>query len=165
MDAIFGKNNFRNEIVWKRATAKKGSTKKFGAVHDAIFYYVKNDAASFSPVYLKHDPNYIEQAYSHQDTRGRFQIDNITAAGSTKGDSSKPWRGIKVRSDKHWAVPTNWPDDMKKPPTWETMNTQQKLDYMDSVGLIYWPERGTVPRFKRYLSTTKGAAIARSISS
>ena len=160
MDSVFGKNNFRNEIVWKRATAKKGSTKKFGAVHDIIFYYVKSDIASFSPIYLDHNPDYVARAYRHQDTRGRFQVDNLTAAGSSKGSSSRPWRGVKVRADKHWAVPTkSWPHGIEKPTNWNTMSTQDKLDYMDSVGLIFWPKKGTMPRFKRYLSTTKGSAM------
>lgn len=40
MDAVFGKENFRNEVVWKRTTGKKAG-RKFGGVHDAILYYVK----------------------------------------------------------------------------------------------------------------------------
>lgn len=46
MDAVFGKNGFKNEIVWKRATSgQKGSQhkpKKFGSNHDIILAYCKN---------------------------------------------------------------------------------------------------------------------------
>ena len=41
MDAIFGKNNFQNEIVWsyQRWT---GATKHFQKMHDTILFYCKN---------------------------------------------------------------------------------------------------------------------------
>ena len=46
MDAIFGKKNFRNEIVWKRTNAPAASAYKLGTVHDTIFLYVKSSTAS-----------------------------------------------------------------------------------------------------------------------
>ena len=46
LDAIFNRNNFKNEIIWKRATSgQKGSqyeSKKFGVLHDVIFFYCKD---------------------------------------------------------------------------------------------------------------------------
>ena len=46
MDAVFGKNGFKNEVVWKRATSsQKGSQyaqKKFGSNHDIILVYCKD---------------------------------------------------------------------------------------------------------------------------
>ena len=38
MDEIFGEDNFRNEIIWKRSTAHNDST-GFANLHDTIFYY------------------------------------------------------------------------------------------------------------------------------
>ena len=40
------------------------------------------------------------------------------------------------------------------------MTTQAKLDWLDENELIYRPPRGTMPRFKRYLSTVKGTRAA-----
>ena len=40
LDAIFGVENFRNEIVWKRTSAHNDA-KRFGKIHDVIFYYSK----------------------------------------------------------------------------------------------------------------------------
>lgn len=47
LDAVFGRSNFRNEIIWsyQRWT---GATKTFQRMHDTIFYYVKSDAAPFN---------------------------------------------------------------------------------------------------------------------
>ena len=46
LDVVFGKKNFKSEIVWKRTNNPKGSqfkAKKFGQVTDVIFFYTKTD--------------------------------------------------------------------------------------------------------------------------
>ena len=49
MDAIFGKNNFRNEIVWHYGGT--GAPKsKFPAKHDNILFYTKTKNATFNPL-------------------------------------------------------------------------------------------------------------------
>ncbi|MCL2339031.1 MAG: HNH endonuclease [Proteobacteria bacterium] len=48
MDEIFGKNNFRNEIVWRYQTG--GVSKRwFGKKHDIILWYTKSDDYAFYP--------------------------------------------------------------------------------------------------------------------
>lgn len=53
MDEIFGKDNFRNEIIWQRNQKRgKGSqfrAKKFGANTDTILYYTKTEKAPLHP--------------------------------------------------------------------------------------------------------------------
>ncbi|MDE2811646.1 MAG: DNA methyltransferase [Gemmatimonadota bacterium] len=41
----------------------------------------------------------------------------------------------------------------------DTLSTQEKLDLLDESGLIYWPPRGTMPRFKRYLTAQSGVPV------
>ena len=48
MDAIFGKNNFRNEIVWHYYNVASTSRKSFGRKHDTILFYSKSKTTSFS---------------------------------------------------------------------------------------------------------------------
>ena len=43
---------------------------------------------------------------------------------------------------------------------WDKLTTQDKLDWLNSQSMIYWPKRGDMPRFKRYLSTVEGTRIA-----
>ena len=38
MDSVFGRNNFRNDISWKRINVPKSTKNKFGAVHDCCFF-------------------------------------------------------------------------------------------------------------------------------
>jgi site-specific DNA-methyltransferase (adenine-specific) len=53
LDEIFGKDNFRNEIVWhyRRWT---GKAKKFQALHDIIFWYSKSDNYTFNPLFTEY---------------------------------------------------------------------------------------------------------------
>ena len=48
MDAIFGKNNFRNEIVWHYYNVASTSRKFIGRKHDTIFFYAKSESTSFN---------------------------------------------------------------------------------------------------------------------
>ena len=50
MDAIFGRSNFRNEVVWhyRRWT---GKAKRFQRLHDVVFFYTKSDKYHFNVLY------------------------------------------------------------------------------------------------------------------
>ena len=55
MDDVFGKENFRNEIVWKRDASGKGAkriSKQFPRVQDVLFFYSKTDTFIFDQVYI-----------------------------------------------------------------------------------------------------------------
>ncbi len=47
MDAIFGKKNFRNEIVWCY-TGPSNTTRWYPRKHDTIFFYAKSNSAKFN---------------------------------------------------------------------------------------------------------------------
>jgi hypothetical protein len=38
LDGVFGKENFRSEIIWKR-TSSHNSARRWGPIHDTIFFY------------------------------------------------------------------------------------------------------------------------------
>lgn len=42
LDAIFGPEHFRNEIIWRR-TGSHSKSKRWATLHDTIFYYTKSD--------------------------------------------------------------------------------------------------------------------------
>ncbi|MGA2590837.1 MAG: DNA methyltransferase [Bryobacteraceae bacterium] len=54
IDAIFGAANFKNEIIWKRTSAHS-STRGYGAVHDTILFYGKNDSFVWNDQYGPYD--------------------------------------------------------------------------------------------------------------
>ena len=161
LDAIFGASNFRNEVVWQR-TSSHNDGNRFGRVHDIILFYSKNRQPSWNPVYTEHDPEYIERFYRHEDERGRYRIGDLTAAEVRQGDSGQPWRDVDPTAvGRHWAVPgrNSWPEGVQPPENYESLSVQDALDVLDANGLIYWPPRGRVPGFRRYLSTSRGRRV------
>ena len=162
MDAVFDKDNFRNEIVWQR-TNTHGLGKQFGRVHDTILFYSKSRQKIWNDVYTEHDPEYVKKTYRHQDERGFFQVDNLTAGSVTqKGESGQPWRGIDPSLvGRNWSTPQKsaWPEGVEPPANYEELSVHERLEALDAAGLIYWPPKGRVPRFKRYLSTSQGRRV------
>ena len=60
MDAIFGRRQFRNEIVWKYSRWTATST-RFQKMHDAIFWYAKGENHTFNKLLQPYaDENLIE---------------------------------------------------------------------------------------------------------
>ena len=162
MDAIFGVRNFRNEIIWQRTKAHNDG-KQYGRIHDTILFYNKSDKIVWNPVYTTLDPAYVKQKYTHQDEKGPYRIVTLNAPGIVReGESSLAWRGINPSEvGRHWSAPRRaaWPKGVKPPDNYESLSVHEKLDALDASGLIYWPPKGKVPGFKRYLSTSKGSRV------
>ena len=51
MDAIFGRRNFRNEIVWHYGKVANSNANKFLRGHDLIFFYTKGKKATFTRLF------------------------------------------------------------------------------------------------------------------
>ena len=59
MDAIFGPQNFRNEIVWRRYGAHNDvgqGSKHFGRVHDILLFYTKGNSPVWEQAFVTLDP-------------------------------------------------------------------------------------------------------------
>jgi len=142
LDTVFGKEKFRNEIIWRR-TGAHSSANKYGPVHDVILYYVKSDLATWNQPRAEYERSYLDKYYRHDDGDGRrYFPDNLFAAGPRNGSSGKPWRGIDPTSKgMHWKF------------------TLEGLEELDRTGKIYWPPKGGIPRYKRYLEDLKGLAV------
>ena len=73
MDAIWGKNNFRNEIVWHYYNVASTSRKFLGRKHDTIFFYAKSKATSFNWDSMREpyspDSNWVKSSDSYGDPR------------------------------------------------------------------------------------------------
>ncbi len=85
MDSVFGKNNFKNEIVWNSATGAKNNVKtRFGRGHDIIFFYGM-PKSKFNVQYEPLSEEYLKSHYTYTDGDGRrFRADNLNAP-STDG--------------------------------------------------------------------------------
>ncbi len=68
VDSIFGFNNFKTEITWKRSSAHsdtKQGRRQHGHVHDSILFYTKGDQWTWNPVYTPYDEEYVRQFYRY----------------------------------------------------------------------------------------------------
>ena len=150
-DAIFGYGQCRNELRWKRTSAHSRA-RRFGPVHDTILLYSRSDGYRWHKIYQPYDAEYVDKIYRHKDEYGeRYCADNLTAAGLREG-SSESWRDVDPSAKgRHWAIPRTFPGADKIP-----KGTHDALDYLDSIGRIYWPKNGGMPRFVRYLSDMPG---------
>jgi adenine-specific DNA-methyltransferase len=135
-DEIFGRENFRNCIVWKKLTSAKAQSKFLGNVVEHILFYSKTDSVVFYEKYLesgKDDKNY---PYEEEGTGRRYGSFDFTQAG--QGEAKK--FGDKVLEPpkgKHWI----W--------------GQEKINEGLKQGVIIFTKNGT-PRLKRYLDEKQG---------
>ncbi len=136
MDAVFGAEHFRNEVIWKRQSAHSDA-RGYGAVHDAVLFYAKSDAFLWNSTFQPYDPRYVEQYYRYRDSDGRrFMSGDLGAAGLQGGGYEYDWKGI-VRV---WRVPI------------ETMHR------LDAENRIFYTKNG-IPRIKRYFDESTGMPV------
>ncbi len=157
LDAVFGKNTFQSEIIWKRTSAHSAS-KRWNDVHDTILFYSKCEDFTWNEVLLEHSEEYAAR-YKNKDAEGKLWADdNLTGPGVRHGDSGATWRGFDPTSKgSHWKVSLKTVESIIGPEKAKKLSTTEKLDLLDEHGFIHWPQTrsGTgsgFPRFRRYLS-------------
>lgn len=72
LDEIFGANNFRNEIIWKRGTVKGAKAKgnQMARNHDTVLYYSKSDRCIYNRQYLPFSDEY-KTRFNKDDNDGK----------------------------------------------------------------------------------------------
>ena len=95
LDSIFGRLNFKNEIVWER-TAGRSDAKSFARVHDSILYYVKSAGAKWNQQYELLSDDYIARNYRHRDRKGRYTT--MPLMGGSEGDNPRIYLAWHLRS-------------------------------------------------------------------
>lgn len=68
MDGVFGPDNFRNEIIWKRTSGHSDAI-GYGAVHDTIFLFTKSNSAKWNDVFQPYEQGYVEHYYRYTGPR------------------------------------------------------------------------------------------------
>ncbi len=160
LDAVFGKDRLLNEVIWKRTFAH-GSSRKWGPVHDTIFFYSKSPTHLWTNYKLEHDASYIEKHFKHvdQETGRRFSPITLTGSGITRsGESGQPWRGVDpAESGRHWALPSGILEELGI----RSGTVQERLDQLDEAGYIFWPQKEDgKPRLKHFVDALDGVALS-----
>jgi len=160
LDSVFGPENFRNEIVWRR-TGAHGETKSFAPLHDNILFYTKTDDYYFRPLKKPYTKRHVTSRYTEQkDGRWKFTTGGniLTGAGAGGGESSKPWRGFDpVKKNRHWAVPGYVTRQL--PPHVQKLGVLDRLEAAYEAGLIEILSGSAWPTPVKYLEPTDGTPM------
>lgn len=85
LDDIFGKENFRNEIIWKTGVGDTSSkNKKYIKSHDTIFFYLKNILVPTWNDVFQPFSDRNKEAYKYKDEKGIYRfvpVDNPGGGG------------------------------------------------------------------------------------
>jgi site-specific DNA-methyltransferase (adenine-specific) len=71
LDAVFGADCYRNEIVWKRTFAHGNVGRSFGAVTDTIFFYTKTASYVWNQPFRQINQDRVASKYPQIDQDGR----------------------------------------------------------------------------------------------
>lgn len=150
LDEIFGKDNFQNEIAWRRLLGGKSDAGRYGRSSDRLLFYSRSENFHFEPPRLQgHDDKVLDNWYSKQDEHGAYASRPLTAAGPSGGDSGQPWRDISPTG--HWTVPRILQQRYER----ETGNilkgtVRERLEILARSGFIDFSSSG-LPSWRRYL--------------
>jgi hypothetical protein len=140
LDAVFGIEGFRHEVIWKRTTAHSDSrqgAKMFGRVHDVILGYSKSSVWTWNLIYTPYGETYLREKYPYveESTGRRYGLWDMTGpGGAAKGNPRYELMGVT----RYWRF------------------SEERARQMLAEGLIVQPKPGAVPRQKQYLKEMLG---------
>jgi DNA modification methylase len=144
LDAIFGAERFRNEIIWKRTVPKSLMTKRLPTNHDVILAYSKGDDtiwnsdAVFEPYDLDNLDEKTDRKYSARDAAGRrYQLTSLLNPNPDRPNLTYEFMGVT----RVW----RW--------------TRERMQEAHARGLIVQSKPGSAPRLKRYLNEQRGKPL------
>ena len=147
MDAIFGRKQFQNEIVWKRTVTVKGDpSRRLANDTDFLLFYSKskqyvwNVDAITMPYNLNNLDEKTLKQYRNRDT-----------------ETGRLWRFTEI-TDPHQNPNSNCHYEvMGVTRTWRW--TRDRMELEIARGRVIQTKPGNVPRFKRYLDEQKGRKL------
>ena len=83
LDGVFGKGNFRNEVIWKRSPfvgSSKSKARFFPKNHDILFFYSKSEAYLFNQKLIPYSEEYLRR-FSNPDN-----------------DPNGPWQSVLLKT-------------------------------------------------------------------
>ena len=139
LDEIFGRDNFRNDISWRKLSAAKAQSNFFSNVKDSVFYYTKTEKTTFNPQFIDSEKDDTNYAYLEEKTGRQYGSFDFTQKGT--GPARRFGKTVLTPPPgKHWI----W--------------SQDKIDTAMDEGRIIFTSSG-LPRVKRYLDEKIGNYI------
>jgi site-specific DNA-methyltransferase (adenine-specific) len=138
LDSIFGPENFRNEIVWRRYSSHGNVSRRYGSIHDILLFYSKSDQAKWRPQFGPLDDEYVTTFFRHVESESgrRYRLQNVTNPNPDRPNLTYEWNGHR----RVWK--------------WSLERMQQLHDS----GKLQYSSTG-FPGLKQYLDESKGRAL------
>jgi site-specific DNA-methyltransferase (adenine-specific) len=102
LDAVFGKESYRNEIIWRRTNAHNVKSRAFPRVHDTVLFYTKSGENTWHKQFLGYSPQQLKR-YSVDDEGRLFTGQDLTMAGGSD-DRKGEWRGTTPSPGRAWGA-------------------------------------------------------------
>ena len=147
MDGIFGAENYRNEITWKR-TSTHSDSKTWSRNSDVLFFYTKGKVFTWNTPRDAHSSQYLKAKFRHDDGDGRgvYRLHDITSP-SSRPNMMYEWHGFPW-PEKGWRFELT---------TMQKMHDDNRIWYpKDKNGQLDFKKR---PQVKRYLSEMEGGVM------
>ncbi len=141
LDEVFGKDNFRNEIIWRRSYSHNDGN-KFGAIHDTLFFYAKANNYHFKSVFVPRSEEETAEEYPNicEITGKRYKSVSMNAAGQGEPRTFGERGLLNPPSGRHWV----W--------------SQDRINQAVAEGKIFFSSTGT-PRYKQYADDIEGKQV------
>ncbi|MCL2021292.1 MAG: restriction endonuclease [Betaproteobacteria bacterium] len=137
LDSIFGVQNYRNEIIWKRSNPKSHASKNFPTCTDTLLRYSKTDDYCYRQPYEEHDSKYVESAYRHSDKGGQYRLLPLLNPNDKRPNLTYEFLGVTR--------------------VWRWTKERMEQAYRD--GLVVQLKPGAVPQYKKYLQDSMGKTV------
>ena len=159
MDAVFGKENFRNEIIWRR-TGTHNKVQRFAPIHDTVLFYSKSDGYKWDTSRKPYMKGHVDQ-YFVQDKQGwrtNYYGNVLTGSGTRRGESGQPWRGFDPTArNRHWAIPGRLLEDVDE--DLSHLSQHEKLDRLYELGHIKIEEGRAWPVYEHRITPDDGQPV------
>jgi DNA modification methylase len=142
MEEIFGRENFVNEIVWKRSDAKSDAaqgSEHYSRIQDTLLFFRRGDKLIWNTLYVPLDEDYVSSFYRHRDSDGRaYKLENMLGpGGAAKGNPVYEVMGVT----RAWRY------------------SKDRMQALIDQELVIQTNPGTVPMQKKYLDQSKGVQL------
>lgn len=138
MDSVFGAENFRSEITWKRTSSHNDVRRNYGAVGDIILFYSKSGKFTFNTLYLPYSEQYIKNFYRYVDENNRRYRTGDLRSPHPRPNLTYDYKGYKPH-------PNGWSVSL------------ERMKELDAEGRLHFPKKksGRIQR-KRFLDEMPG---------
>ena len=140
-DAILGKDNFQNEIIWQRTNAHNMRTKGYVRSNDTILFYSKTEEFLFNEQFTEYGEAQMKRY--KPDEKGRLYTGRDLTFSTVTKSRQFEWRGVKPPPNRSWG------------------SSLEQLEKLFAEGRILLRQDGK-PRLdglKVYLDETKGKPV------